>query len=62
MSTMVLTPGTPIMAEIERSLEFYICQRLQRWRHLEFELSGARVQVCTAQYVGLGMFPHGPHQ
>lgn len=45
MSTMGLTPGTPIMAEIEASLEFYICQRLQKWRHLEFELSGARVQV-----------------
>lgn len=45
MSTMGLTPGTPMMAEIEASLEFYICQRLQKWRHLEFELSGARVQV-----------------
>lgn len=45
MSTMGLTPGTPLMAEIERSLEFYICQRLQRWKHLKFELSGARVQV-----------------
>ncbi|KAL3147174.1 hypothetical protein ABBQ32_002680 [Trebouxia sp. C0010 RCD-2024] len=44
MSTMGLTPGTPLMAEIERSLEFYICQRLQRWKHLKFELSGARVQ------------------
>ena len=42
---MGLTPGTPLMAEIERSLEFYICQRLQKWKHLEFELSGARVQV-----------------
>lgn len=48
MSTMGLTPGTPIMAEIEASLEFYICQRLQKWRHLEFELSGARVQVNDA--------------
>ena len=46
LSTMGLTPGTPFMAEIERSLEFYICQRLQRWHHLEFELSGARVQAC----------------
>lgn len=45
LSTMGLTPGTPLMAEIERSLEFYICQRLQRWKHLNFELSGARVQV-----------------
>ncbi len=45
LSTMGLTPGTPLMAEIERSLEFYICQRLQKWRHLQFELSGARVQV-----------------
>ena len=45
LSTMGLTPGTPLMAEIERSLEFYICQRLQKWKHLEFELSGARVQV-----------------
>ena len=45
LSTMGLTPGTPLMAEIERSLEFYICQRLQRWKHLTFELSGARVQV-----------------
>ncbi|DBA80009.1 TPA: hypothetical protein ACH3X2_007506 [Trebouxia sp. C0005] len=44
LSTMGLTPGTPLMAEIERSLEFYICQRLQKWRHLQFELSGARVQ------------------
>lgn len=48
LSTMGLTPGTPLMAEIEASLEFYICQRLQRWRHLEFELSGARVQVSRA--------------
>ncbi len=50
LSTIGLTPGTPLMAEIERSLEFYICQRLQKWRHLQFELSGARVQVillCT---------------
>lgn len=49
---MGLTPGTPLMAEIERSLEFYICQRLQKWRHLQFELSGARVQVlllCIAK-------------
>ncbi|DBB01593.1 TPA: hypothetical protein ACH3X1_000240 [Trebouxia sp. C0004] len=44
LSTMGLTPGTPLMAEIERSLELYICQRLQKWRHLQFELSGARVQ------------------
>lgn len=44
---MGLTPGTPLMAEIERSLEFYICQRLQKWRHLQFELSGARVQVIV---------------
>ncbi len=50
---MGLTPGTPLMAEIERSLEFYICQRLQKWRHLQFELSGARVQViilCSALF------------
>ena len=38
------------MAEIERSLEFYICQRLQKWRHLQFELSGARVQVIPFVY------------
>ena len=50
LSTMGLTPGTPLMAEIEASLEFYICQRLQRWRHLEFELSGARVQVSMAAF------------
>ena len=45
MSTMGLTPGTPLMAEIERSLEFYICQRLQRFKYLKYELSGARVEV-----------------
>ena len=48
LSTMGLTPGTPLMAEIERSLEFYICQRLQKWQHLEFELSGAQVQVSCS--------------
>ena len=45
LSTVGLTPGTTVMAEIERDLEFYICQRLRKWQHLEFELSGARVQV-----------------
>lgn len=44
LSTVGLTPGTTVMAEIERDLEFYICQRLRKWQHLEFELSGARVQ------------------
>ena len=48
LSSVGLTPGTLLMAEIERNLEFYICQRLQRWKHLEFELSGATVQVCHA--------------
>ena len=47
LSTIGLTPGTPLMAEIERSLEFYICQRLQKWKHVEFELSGATVQVSS---------------
>ena len=63
LSTMGLTPGTPLMAEIEASLEFYICQRLQRWRHLEFELSGARVQVSMAdlrQSTEVTSTCHGP--
>ena len=55
LSTMGLTPGTPLMAEIERSLEFYICQRLQKWRHLQFELSGARVQVKLVVHCHFGL-------
>ena len=55
LSTMGLTPGTPLMAEIERSLEFYICQRLQKWRHLQFELSGARVQVILVVHCQVGL-------
>lgn len=46
LSTMGLTPGTPLMLELQQSLEFYACQRLQqRWPHLIFELSSATVQV-----------------
>ena len=45
LSTLGLTPGTPLMLELQQSLEFYICQRLLRFPGETFELSSASVQV-----------------
>ena len=47
LSSLGLTPGTPLMALVQRSLTYYICQRLQahRFAGLHFELSGATVQA-----------------
>ena len=45
LSTLGLTPGTRLMLELQQSLEFYICQRLQTSPHLSFELSSATVEV-----------------
>ncbi|CAL8471458.1 g11000 [Coccomyxa elongata] len=46
LSSLGLTPGTPLMAMIQESLTYYICRRLQtaKWQHLHFELSGATVK------------------
>ncbi|KAK9807716.1 hypothetical protein WJX72_007062 [[Myrmecia] bisecta] len=45
ISSLGLTPGTPLMLTIQKSLEVYICSQLQchRWRNVQFELSGATV-------------------
>ncbi len=47
LSSLGLTPGTSLMALIQQSLAFYICRRLEseRWQHVQWELSGANVQV-----------------
>ena len=46
ISSLGLTPGTQLMTDLENSLAFYVCQRLQTsWAHLHFELSGATVAV-----------------
>ena len=47
LSSLGLTPGTPAMLAIQRSLTYFICQRLaqKRWSGVKFELSGATVQV-----------------
>ena len=47
LSSLGLTPGTPLMALVQASLTYYICQRLQAPRHarVHFELSGATVQA-----------------
>lgn len=49
LSSLGLTPGTPLMAMIQESLTYYICRRLQTsaWQHLHFELSGATVKVSS---------------
>jgi hypothetical protein len=71
LSSLGLTPGTPLMAMIQESLTYYICRRLQTsaWQHLHFELSGATVKVSsmrssalsTAQitYSSQIAYPHG---
>ncbi len=52
LSSLGLTPGTPLMAMIQESLTYYICRRLQTsaWQHLHFELSGATVKVAHMQF------------
>jgi len=45
MSSLGLTPGTPMMADLENSLRFYISHRLKKWSHVQFELSGTTVPV-----------------
>lgn len=47
LSSLGLTPGTSLMALIQQSLAFYICRSLdsERWQHIQWELSGANVQV-----------------
>uniref|UniRef100_A0A061RAX5 5'-3' exoribonuclease 1 n=1 Tax=Tetraselmis sp. GSL018 TaxID=582737 RepID=A0A061RAX5_9CHLO len=46
LSKQALTAGTPFMLELERALEFFVCQRLSssRWRSLEFEILGSTVE------------------
>ena len=50
LSSIGLTPGTSLMALIQQSLAFYICRRLnsEKWQHIQWELSGANVEVLTA--------------
>lgn len=55
LSSVGLTPGTPLMAMIQHSLTYYICCRLHSstWQHLHFELSGATVEVGSCFTTGL---------
>ena len=55
LSSLGLTPGTSLMALIQQSLAFYICRRLEseRWQHVQWELSGANVQVDSLLSVRL---------
>lgn len=60
LSSLGLTPGTSLMALIQQSLAFYICRRLEseRWQHVQWELSGANVQVGPFP----GFEPNSVHQ
>ena len=47
ISSVALSPGSPLMLEVEGSLAYYVCHALQgsRYAHLSFEISGATVPV-----------------
>eukprot|EP00873_Tetraselmis_striata_P021257 jgi/Tetstr1/441521/TSEL_029751.t1 len=46
LSKQALTPGTPFISDVQRALEFFICQKLasRAWGDLEFELLGCAVE------------------
>ncbi len=47
ISSVALSPGSPLMLEVEGSLAYYVARALQgsRYGHLSFEISGATVPV-----------------
>ncbi len=51
ISSVALSPGSPLMLEVEGSLAYYVCQALQgsRYAHLAFEISGATVPVSLQE-------------
>lgn len=58
MNSIMFT-GTSLMALIQQSLAFYICRRLDspKYQHIQWELSGANVQVPSLSESPAGM--HG---